>query len=72
MNSRDRFLETMRYGDVDRVRNYEEGIRSDVLQAWRRQGLKCKSDFERIFRQDQREEIHPNLEPLPRTHHRPS
>ncbi len=72
MNSRDRFRETMRYGAVDRVPYYEEGIRSEVFQAWRAQGLKGKSDFERMFRHDQREEIHPDLEPLPRIHHWPS
>jgi uroporphyrinogen decarboxylase len=72
MNSRDRFRETMRYGAVDRVPYYEEGIRSDVFQAWRRQGLKRQSDFKKMFRHDRREEIHPDLEPLPRLHQWPS
>ena len=37
MNSRERFLETMRYGNPDRVPYFEEGIRDEVLEAWRRQ-----------------------------------
>jgi uroporphyrinogen decarboxylase len=72
MNSRERFLETMRYGTPDRVPYFEEGIRSDVVQAWRRQGLKSKSVFEEMFRHDGREEIHPDLEPLPRLNQWPS
>jgi uroporphyrinogen decarboxylase len=72
MNSRDRFLETMRYGAPDRVPYFEEGIRSDVIRVWRRQGLKSKSAFEQMFRHDGRVEIHPDLEPLPRLHQWPS
>lgn len=66
MKSRDRFRETMRFGAPDRVPYFEEGIRDDVFRAWQRQGLKRKSDFETMFRHDRREEIHPDLEPLPR------
>ena len=72
MNSRDRFRETMRYGTPDRVPYFEEGIRDDVLRAWRRQGLRRKSEFEARFRHDRREEIHPDLEPLPRLKQWPS
>lgn len=72
MNSRERFLETMRYGAPDRVPYFEEGIRSDVIQVWRRQGLKSKSAFEQMFRHDHRDEIHPDLEPLPRLNQWPS
>jgi hypothetical protein len=66
MNSRERFRETLRYGAPDRVPYFEEGIRDDVLAAWRRQGLKRRSEFEAMFRHDRREEIDPDLEPLPR------
>ena len=52
MNSRDRFRETMRYGAPDRVPYFEEGIRDDVLRAWRRQGLTRKSEFEAMFRHE--------------------
>jgi len=72
MNSRERFRETMRYGAPDRVPYFEEGIRDDVLRAWRRQGLKRKSGLEAMFRHDRREEIHPDLEPLPRLESWPS
>jgi len=72
MKSRDRFRETMRFGAPDRVPYFEEGIRDDVFRAWRRQGLKRKSDFEAMFRHDRREEIHPDLEPLPRLKQGPS
>ena len=72
MNSRERFRETMRYGAPDRVPYFEEGIRDDVLRVWRRQGFKRRSDFEAIFRHDRREEIHPDLEPLPRLKRWPS
>ena len=61
MNSRDRFRETMRYGTPDRVPYFEEGIRDDVLRAWRRQGLRRKSEFEARFRHDRREEIYPGV-----------
>ena len=66
MNSRERFLETMRRGSADRVPYFEEGIRGDVLRAWRGQGLRRRSDVAAMFRHDRREEIHPDLEPLPR------
>ena len=72
MKSRDRFRETMRYGAPDRVPYFEEGIRDDVLRAWRGQGLKRRSEFEAMFRHDRREEIHPDLEPLPRLKQGPS
>jgi hypothetical protein len=72
MKSRDRFRETMRYGAPDRVPYFEEGIRDDVLRAWRRQGLKRRSEFEAMFRHDRREEVHPDLEPLPRLKQGPS
>ena len=72
MNSRDRFCETMRYGAPDRVPYFEEGIRDDVLRVWRHQGLQRKSEFEVLFRHDRREEIYPDLEPLPRLKQWPS
>jgi uroporphyrinogen decarboxylase len=72
MNSRERFLETMRRGATDRVPYFEEGIRADVLRAWRDQGLRRRSDFAAMFRHDRREEIHPDLEPLPRLSRWPS
>ncbi len=72
MNSRDRFRKTMRFGAPDRVPYFEEGIRDDVLRAWRHQGLQRKSEFDVLFRHDRREEIYHDLEPLPRLKQWPS
>ena len=49
MNSRQRFLETMRFGKPDRVPYFEEGLREEVLEVWRNQGLKSDSDLARMF-----------------------
>jgi hypothetical protein len=65
MNSRERFLETMRYGHPDRVPYFEEGIRKDVLRTWRRQGLASDVDLQKLFPTDGREEIDLDLEPHP-------
>lgn len=65
MNSRQRFLETMLYGVPDQVPLFEEGIREDVLKAWRRQELPKHANFFNMFPFDQREEIVLDLEPRP-------
>lgn len=65
MNSRERFLETMRYGHPDRVPYFEEGIRKDVLRTWRKQGLASDVDLQKLFPTDGREEIDLDLEPHP-------
>jgi hypothetical protein len=65
MNSRERFLETMRFGSPDRVPYFEEGIRSDVLRAWRRQGLGRSAELKRAFTVDEREEIGLDTYPRP-------
>jgi len=65
MKSRDRFRETMRYGRPDRVPYFEEGIRKEVLEVWRRQGMPPKSEFLQRFPSDPRIEIEPELDPLP-------
>ncbi len=39
MNSRERFHATMNFGHPDRVPYFEEGIREEVLSAWRAQGM---------------------------------
>jgi hypothetical protein len=53
----------MRYGSPDRVPYFEEGIRKDVIRAWRNQGLSRKADITEMFPSDQREVIEPDLEP---------
>lgn len=63
--SRERFLKTLQFGTPDRVPYFEEGIRKDVIKAWRRQGLpkdKIPSD---LFPSDRFEEIVIDLEPKP-------
>jgi hypothetical protein len=66
MNSRQRFLETMRYGKPDHVPYFEEGIRKGVIKAWHRQGLQRNVDLTALFPSDLRIEISPDLYPLPR------
>jgi Uroporphyrinogen decarboxylase (URO-D) len=65
MNSRERFLETMRFGAPERVPYFEEGIRAEVLQAWRKQGLAAHADLANMFATDAREEIRLDVEPHP-------
>ncbi|MEJ2363968.1 MAG: uroporphyrinogen decarboxylase family protein [Deltaproteobacteria bacterium] len=66
MNSRERFVETMRYGKVDRVPYFEEGIRREVIRKWRRQGLAKDADIAQMFPSDHREVIEVDLEPRPK------
>lgn len=65
MTSRQRFKETMTYGNPDRVPYFEEGIRPDVLQAWRRQGMPKRCNINEVFTTDLRIELEPELEPRP-------
>ncbi len=65
MDSRRRFLDTMAYGAPDRVPYFEEGIRPEVLNAWRRQGKARKADLAERFPADPRVEIEPDLDPRP-------
>ncbi len=64
MNARQRFLLTMDYRKSDRPPLFEEGIREQVLETWREQGLR-NCDLSQIFQYDYREEIEPNLNPIP-------
>jgi len=65
MNSRERFLETMRFGKPDHVPYFEEGIRDGVWKNWRKQGLKRKTDLVRMFATDEREEFDLDVDPHP-------
>ena len=65
MNSRNRFLETMRFGAPDRVPYFDEGFREGVLSIWRRQGLPRRADLSKIFQYDRREHIELDLDPHP-------
>jgi len=65
MNSRQRFHETMAYGRPDRVPYFEEGIRREVLRAWRKQGLAVDANLKNMFQTDEREEILLDVDPHP-------
>ncbi len=66
MTSRERFTQTMDYGRPDRVPYFEEGIRKDVIRAWRTQGLARTADLIDIFPTDHRERMQVDLEPRPK------
>ena len=66
MNPRHRFAETMSFGRPDRVPYFEEGLRPEVLEAWRRQGMPADLDPAAVFPSDPREEVQPDLDPRPR------
>jgi hypothetical protein len=57
MNSRARFLETMRFGKPDRVPYFQEGIREEVIRNWCRQGLNSATELAGLFPIDRREEV---------------
>ncbi len=65
MNSRERFTKTLRTNHADRPPLFEDGIRAEVIRKWRAQGLKKNEPLNTLFTFDQREEIEPNLDPLP-------
>jgi hypothetical protein len=62
VNSRQRFQETLSYGNPDRPPLFEDGLRENVLETWQTQGLSPNSDLTRLFTFDQREEIDPKLD----------
>jgi len=65
MPSRERFRETMAYGTPDRVPYFEEGIRKEVIDVWRKQGLPANEDLSRLFPCDRRERMEVDLDPRP-------
>jgi hypothetical protein len=65
MTSRERFRKTMQYDRPDRVPYFEEGIRKEVLGAWKDQGFASEAEFARMFPSDEREEIELDLDPIP-------
>jgi hypothetical protein len=71
MNGRDRFIKTMNYEQADRPPLFEDGIRENVIQIWRTQGLGKKDKLDSLFLFDQRDEIEPNLDPSPIPSHWP-
>jgi len=71
MNSRDRFIKTMKYEYIDRPPLFEDGIREEVLKLWHNQGLGKKTRLETLFSFDPREEIETILDPSPNPSHWP-
>jgi hypothetical protein len=65
MNDRERFYETLHYGSPDRIPYFEEGIRPDVIAAWRKQGLPSEVALWERFPTDGREEIKLDVDPHP-------
>jgi hypothetical protein len=49
VNTRQRFLETLRYGHPDRFPYLDYTVRPDVLALWERQGLAPGSDLRQLF-----------------------
>jgi len=65
MNSRQRFLETMRNETPDRAPLFAEGLRSGVFKEWKLRGFKNEKDLAKKFTYDRREEIYLDLDPHP-------
>jgi uroporphyrinogen decarboxylase len=65
MSNRQRFAETMQYGRPDRVPYFEEGIRDEVVEVWRRQGLAADANLATLFPSDPVEHIEPDFDPRP-------
>jgi hypothetical protein len=65
MNTRRRFLETIRFGHPDRAPLFPEGIRQEVLAAWQTQGCPPDLDLASLFLYDQFEQLEPDLDPHP-------
>jgi hypothetical protein len=71
MNGQERFCKSLNFENIDRPPLFEDGIREEVLKRWYAQGLSKQVNLESLFRFDHREEIEPDLEPLPGLTHWP-
>jgi uroporphyrinogen decarboxylase len=65
MDNRQRFCESLHYGNPDRLPYFEEGIRADTLSAWKKQGYQKRAETEELFNADVKEEIEIDLVPIP-------
>jgi hypothetical protein len=65
MNSRERFLATIHGDQPDHPPLFPEGIREEVLQSWRTQGLPDGIDLDHLFFYDQFEQLDPDVYPNP-------
>ncbi|RJP19756.1 MAG: hypothetical protein C4520_12400 [Candidatus Abyssobacteria bacterium SURF_5] len=57
MNDRERFLKTLKFEKADRVPYFEQYIREDTVERWRKEGLPRGVDIEEYFHLDHREVI---------------
>lgn len=71
MNARQRFLATLTGHPTDRPPLFKEGIRDEVLQSWRAQGLPADKALEELFAYDHFEELIPDLYQRPELTHWP-
>jgi len=58
-------LLTMSYGAPDRIPCFDEGMREETLETWHTQGLPIGVDLTHLITIDWREEIEPEMRPLP-------
>ncbi|MBE0411143.1 MAG: hypothetical protein IBX69_15585, partial [Anaerolineales bacterium] len=65
MNSRLRFLRTIRGDYVDHPPLFQEGIREEVLLSWQNQGLSDDIDLHDLFYYDHFEQVDPDVYPKP-------
>lgn len=65
MNSRARFLETMLWGNPDRIPYFFGDPRKSTMEAWYKQGLPRDIDFQKFVSMDKRSGIKVNLGPVP-------
>jgi uroporphyrinogen decarboxylase len=65
VNSRERFRATMASEPVDHAPYFEEGLRQEVLDAWRAAGHDPEAELGRLMPVDRRDEIQPDLDPRP-------
>jgi hypothetical protein len=63
MNARQRFLETLRFGNPDRVPYHDREIPDDVVEGWHKQGLPGGVSPQEYFELDRWELIGPREEP---------
>lgn len=66
MDNRQRFYESLHYGAPDRLPYFEEGIRKDVLKAWKMHGHSIVGEARELFKADEKEEVKIDLIPIPR------
>ena len=66
MDNHQRFYNAIHYGNPDRIPYFEEGIRPETLDIWRKHGLPEGVDPSAQFPSDGREEIKLDVDPIPR------